>query len=140
MHRWPEDVVILLFQSVRELLFNAAKHAGTRMARVEVRFEAGRIRIDVEDEGVGFDPAQPYEEGAQSKGMGLFSIKERLSYLGGSLEIDSAPGCGSRFKLITPPISINTAISPIDDQSIVSVSIASSRAATVGSDRKISVI
>jgi CheY-like chemotaxis protein len=89
---------------------------------------------------VGFDPAQPYEEGAQSKGMGLFSIKERLSYLGGSLEIDSAPGRGSRFKLITPPISINTAISPIDDRSIVSVSIASSRAATVGSERKISVI
>ena len=52
----PEEVVILLFQSVRELLFNVAKHAGIRTARVEVRQEAGRIRVDVEDEGVGFDP------------------------------------------------------------------------------------
>jgi hypothetical protein len=68
--------------------------------------ENGRIRVDVEDEGVGFDPIQIKEEGTKSRGMGPFGIQERFSYFGGSMEIDSAPGRGSRFKLITPPISL----------------------------------
>jgi DNA-binding NarL/FixJ family response regulator/anti-sigma regulatory factor (Ser/Thr protein kinase) len=136
----PEDAVIMLFQSVRELLFNVAKHAGIRTARVEVRQEAGRIRVDVEDEGMGFDPIELKKEGSKSRGMGLLSIQERLSYLGGSMEIDSAPGRGSRFKLITPPISAETSVSPINKQSIVSVAIASQRATTVGLGKRIRVI
>jgi PAS domain S-box-containing protein len=136
----PEAVVILLFQSVRELLFNVAKHAGIRMARVEVMQEAGRIRVDVEDDGAGFDPVQLNGEGAKSRGMGLFSIQERLSYLGGSMEIDSAPGSGSRFTLITPPISMKTAVSPVAKQSIVSISMTSQLKAKVGSEKRIGVI
>jgi PAS domain S-box-containing protein len=136
----PEDVVLLLFQSVRELLFNVAKHAGIRTARVEVRQEAGRIRVDVEDEGVGFDPIHLKEEGTKSRGMGLFSIQERFGYLGGSMEIDSAPGHGSRFRLITPPISMEAAGSPTDKQSIVSIAIASRPAATAGLEKRIRVI
>ena len=136
----PEAVVILLFQSARELLFNVAKHAGVRTARVVVMQEADRIQVDVEDEGVGFDPVQLHGEGAKSRGMGLFSIQERLNYLGGSLEIDSAPGCGSRFKLITPQISMETDVSLIHEQSIVSIAIASQREATVGLEKKVRVI
>jgi len=136
----PEAVAILLFQSVRELLFNVAKHAGIRMARVEIKQEAGRIRVAVEDEGVGFDPVQLHGEGAKSRGMGLFSIQERLSYLGGSMEIDSAPGSGSRFTLITPPISTKTAVSPDARQSIVSISMASQLKDKVGSEKRIGVV
>lgn len=136
----PEEVIILLFQSVRELLFNAAKHAGVRTARVEIKQEAGRIRVDVEDEGVGFDPMQLIKEGAKSRGLGLFSIQERLSYLGGSLEIDSAPGRGSRFKLITPPLSMKRAVSAIRKQSIVSIAVVSQQEATVGLEKRVRVI
>jgi PAS domain S-box-containing protein len=136
----PEAVVILLFQSVRELLFNVAKHAGIRMARVEVLQESGRIRVYVEDEGVGFDPVQLNAQGAKSRGMGLFSIQERLGYLGGSMEIDSAPGRGSRFTLITPPISIKRADSHVAKQSIVSISMASQLKDKVGSEKRIGVI
>jgi PAS domain S-box-containing protein len=136
----PEEVTILLFQSVRELLFNVAKHAGVRTARVEIMQEASRIQIGVEDEGLGFDPTQLYKESFKSRGMGLFSIQERLNYLGGSMEIDSAPGRGSRFKLITPPISMKTAVTPVDKQSIVSISMASQLKAKVGSEKMIGVI
>ena len=134
-----EEVAILLFQSVRELLFNVAKACGHKNSRVEVMQEAGRIQVDVEDEGVGFDPIQLNGK-CQSKGMGLFGIQERLTYLGGSMEINSAPGRGSRFRLITPPLPMKTAVSPIAEQSIVSVSMASQLKAKAGSEKRIGVI
>jgi PAS domain S-box-containing protein len=136
----PEEVRILMFHSTRELLFNVVKHAGVKTARVEIVQEDSRIRVDVEDEGVGFDPIQLKREGTESRGLGLFSIQERLSYLGGSMEIDSAPGRGSRFTLITPPISMKTAISPIDQRLIVSISVASRREAAVGSEKRVRVV
>ena len=77
---------------------------------------------------------------AKGGGMGLFSIQERLMYLGGSMEIDSAPGRGSRFKLITPPISMKAAVSPTHEQSIVSIAMASQREATVGLEKSVRVI
>jgi len=99
----PEDISTLLFQSVRELLFNVAKHAGTRKATIGVAQLDGRIQVEVADEGVGFDPGQLSVHAAKSgSGLGLFSIRERLSYLGGTMEIDAAPGRGAKFTLITP--------------------------------------
>jgi PAS domain S-box-containing protein len=136
----PEEVVILLFQSVRELLFNTAKHAGVRTARVEVMQEAGRIRVLVEDEGRGFDPIQLTKEGAKSRGMGLFSIQERLSYLGGSMKIDSAPGRGSRFELTTPPISLEAGVSPIDKQPLISIALTSQKEVKGDSEKRLRVI
>jgi CheY-like chemotaxis protein/anti-sigma regulatory factor (Ser/Thr protein kinase) len=99
----PEEIRILLFQSVRELLFNVAKHSGMRQARIGITRLDGRIQVEVSDEGVGFDPGRigdfTNREGA---GMGLFGIRERLGYLGGTMEIDAAPGQGARFSLIAP--------------------------------------
>ena len=95
-------LLLLLFQAVRELLFNVVKHAEVRTARVEIDQSEGQIVIEVADDGAGFDRNQLHLGGAISNGIGLFGISERLSYLGGSMSIDSAPGKGSRFKLIVP--------------------------------------
>jgi PAS domain S-box-containing protein len=100
----PDGVNILLFHSVHELLLNVVKHAGTKKAVIEVTQDAGRIQIEVADEGVGFDINQIGSKDINSGGMGLFSIKERLNYLGGRMEIESISGKGSRFRLITPPV------------------------------------
>ncbi len=97
-----EEVVILLFQAARELLFNVVKHAGVKVARVEVGQSDGKITVTVQDNGVGFDPSRLRMEGGDSGGLGLLSITERLSYIGGYVEVDSAPGRGSRFKLVAP--------------------------------------
>jgi PAS domain S-box-containing protein len=97
-----EDVAILLFQAVRELLFNVAKHAGVKTARVEVCRADGQIQITVMDEGAGFDPSKVRPEGGLTGGLGLVSVRERLAFLGGRMEIDSAPGRGSRFSLVVP--------------------------------------
>jgi hypothetical protein len=98
------DVRILLFEAVRELLFNAVKHAG--IDRVDLNLALGTddtIRIQVSDDGVGFDPSGSLLDKNQAQaGLGLFSIQERLALFGGHLDIQSAPGTGSRFKLTLP--------------------------------------
>jgi CheY-like chemotaxis protein/anti-sigma regulatory factor (Ser/Thr protein kinase) len=98
------DVRILLFEGVRELLFNAVKHA--HVDRVDVNLALGpgdTIHIQVSDDGAGFDPsATLYDRNQPHAGLGLFSIHERLALLGGRLYIVSAPGTGSRFTLTLP--------------------------------------
>ncbi|MCE5279744.1 MAG: PAS domain S-box protein [Planctomycetaceae bacterium] len=98
----PEDMIILLFQSVKELLFNAVKHAHARSAHVHVRWSDSQIEVTVADEGAGFDPAALAAKAGKGGGFGLFSVRERLDLLGGKMEIDSLPGRGSRFKLVAP--------------------------------------
>jgi PAS domain S-box-containing protein len=104
----PEDAKILVFESVRELLFNAVKHSKVHSARVNINQANGtELQIAISDEGAGFDPRQlkpPGEEG----GFGLFSLRERMGLIGGRVEIDSAPGKGSRFTLIVPVREVST--------------------------------
>ncbi|HEU4682879.1 MAG TPA: ATP-binding protein [Nitrospira sp.] len=104
----PEDQVVLLFQSVRELLINSSKYAGTGAASVALELDDDRLRIQVRDEGAGFDAAAAAgasvwraANGLSSK-FGLFSIRERMQALGGSFNIDSSPGKGTTATLILP--------------------------------------
>src|SRR6185369_15133407 len=72
----PEAVQVLLFESVRELLFNTVKYAGIRSARVEVRATEGKeLRLVVSDAGRGFDPAGLKPAGQEGSGFGLFTIR-----------------------------------------------------------------
>jgi signal transduction histidine kinase/CheY-like chemotaxis protein len=98
------DVRILLFEAVRELLFNAVKHASIDRVDVDLTLGLGdTIHIQVSDDGVGFDPsATLHDKSQQQAGLGLFSIQERLALLGGHLDIQSAPGKGSRCTLTLP--------------------------------------
>ena len=101
----PEDQAMLLFQSVRELLINASKYAGSGAADVLLEYRDDQLRIRVRDEGVGFDvtaAAAATASGETSSKFGLFSIRERMQALGGSFEIESAPGEGVTATLILP--------------------------------------
>jgi signal transduction histidine kinase/ActR/RegA family two-component response regulator len=99
-----KDTRTLLFESVRELLFNAAKHAGIDRVTVDLSLDADdMLCITVEDKGIGFDPAGLVERAKDGKtGWGLFSIRERLALLGGRFDIESAQGRGTRFHLKAP--------------------------------------
>ncbi len=98
-----EDVKVLLFESVRELLFNAVKHAKVGSAGLNIRtLDEGLLRITVSDAGPGFDSGKLKQAGEAGAGFGLFSIRERLDLIGGMFEIHSAPGQGSRFMLTVP--------------------------------------
>ncbi len=99
----PEEQAVLLFQSVRELLINARKHGKTAEAFVRAEETAGELRIEVQDHGVGCTvpaegPTTEVTNGLSSK-FGLFSIRERMKALGGSFELESAPGQGTRAVL-----------------------------------------
>jgi signal transduction histidine kinase len=99
------DVKILLFQAVRELLINVAKHAQAHNARVSLKKGSNHIRICVEDDGIGFTHSGKDSSREKNKGFGLFSITERLEQLGGHLEIASKPDCGTHITLIAPLMS-----------------------------------
>jgi CheY-like chemotaxis protein len=99
-----KDVRTLLFESVRELLFNAVKYARTDRISLSLELDDDdRLRITVADRGVGFSPSRLDDRSKPGQvGWGLFRIRERLSLLGGSVEIDSAAGRGTRVQLIAP--------------------------------------
>jgi signal transduction histidine kinase/ActR/RegA family two-component response regulator len=96
----PESSTIasVLFRAVRELLLNIVKHAATDTAMVEARREGKWMRLIVTDNGIGFAPEDCVIEKANA-GFGLFGLTERIGYLGGRVEIQSAPGKGCRVVL-----------------------------------------
>ena len=98
----PEKQAVLLFQSVRELLMNCWKHAGTGQATVTMAWEAEVLRLEVQDQGIGFESAAAKTSTVLSSGFGLFNIQERMKALGGSLEVESAPGLRTSCILTLP--------------------------------------
>lgn len=99
-----EEVRFLLFECIRELLFNSLKHSGERQAALSIcRTDDGSIVVSVEDHGKGFQRREPSSKAGGVTAFGLFSIEQRLAHLGGSLEVDSAPGRGTRIRIVVPP-------------------------------------
>lgn len=97
-----ESTAILLFQSVRELLFNMVKHAKASKAAIFMKNDGSDLEIVVDDDGKGFDIANPDSHSNTKGGFGLFSIQERLGSQGGYMEIDSKVGQGTRITLVFP--------------------------------------
>lgn len=102
-----EDIGIILFRAVRELLHNVAKHAQAQNARITIHRDGSNIRVRVADDGVGFDPTEPDPNPNINGGFGLFDLRERLDYFGGRLDIDSGLGRGTRVTLVAPLASEN---------------------------------
>jgi PAS domain S-box-containing protein len=100
------DISVTLFLCVRELLFNTVKYSGVKSAALRMwrAPEDGMIRIEVSDQGAGFDVGVVRAREGTTGGFGLFNIRERLELLGGGLETKSTPGAGSRFTLWVPPL------------------------------------
>src|SRR5436190_2795657 len=109
-----KDVRTLIFESVRELLFNAVKHARVDRVALDLTLDADeRLCITVSDAGIGFDPAALDNRLKDAEvGWGLFSVRERVTLLGGRLDIESAPGRGTRFRLVAPRGSAQTDVGP----------------------------
>jgi len=93
---------VLLFRAVRELLFNVLKHSQASGARVCMRRAGEHLEVIVEDNGVGFTPDKLGASSGKMEGFGLFSIRERLNYFGGQMEIESTPGEVTRVILTIP--------------------------------------
>lgn len=96
-----EDVSAFVFRSIRELTFNVVKHAQADHLTVTLGQDDSRIVIEVIDDGIGFDP-ESINQGSSKGGYGLFSIKERLEYMGGEFSVDSDRTQGARIVLVVP--------------------------------------
>jgi len=95
-----QEAAVVLFNAARELLFNVVKHAGVDQARVILSETDGRVQLSVEDQGAGFDSARLAE--SSRAGFGLLNLRERLHFIGGEMQIQSAPGRGTRITLLAP--------------------------------------
>jgi CheY-like chemotaxis protein len=96
-----QPIRILLYKAIREMLFNIVKHAEVDHAFVAVTRKADHVEVVVQDHGKGFD-VEAVLDNKSGRGLGLFSIRERLNLLGGRLEVESTQGKGSRFRLVVP--------------------------------------
>ena len=96
-----EDLRIVLFQAIRELLVNVVKHARASRAKISMKYVRNNLQIVVQDDGSGFEPS-PDEHQGTAKGFGLFNIRERLHHLGAQIKIESSPGKGTKATLIIP--------------------------------------
>jgi len=97
-----EDISGFLFRSVRELLVNAVKHGKAQNIKVSLQWEEDKIKICVDDDGVGFELSQAGVSRDKKCGYGLFSIKEHLSHIGGYIDIKSKPNHGTQVVLVAP--------------------------------------
>ena len=96
------DVRVLVFQAVRELLVNAMKHSQASHIDVNMEKNDGYLYTTVEDDGIGFDTSQNNTQSKRTKGFGLFSIRERLHFIGGHMEVEAGKGSGTRVVLTVP--------------------------------------
>jgi signal transduction histidine kinase len=96
------EAEINLYRIVQEGLNNILKHSGATEARVVVERDETRVRLQIEDNGHGFDPSTAHANPDRAGGMGLSGIAERIRILGGRLDIQSSPGAGTQLKIELP--------------------------------------
>jgi signal transduction histidine kinase len=101
-----DDVRVLLFQAVNELLVNVVKHAQSKNVEVSIRREGANLKVEVGDDGLGFQMPHTEPHLRERCGFGLFSIRERLRPYGGVLEVQSEPGAGTHV-ILTVPLAID---------------------------------
>jgi signal transduction histidine kinase len=98
----PEHIRVSLFQAVRELLFNAVKHSGETEARVALSSCDGCLTVQVEDAGKDFDARVVQQKLERPSSFGLLSVRERVEFLGGRMEIETTLSGGACFRLMVP--------------------------------------
>jgi signal transduction histidine kinase len=97
----PRDVSLAIFRLAQEALHNSVKHSGGDHFCVHLKGESGALRLEVCDQGLGFDLA-----GAANKaGLGLVSMRERVQLLEGTLEIESKQNAGTRVRARIPLVA-----------------------------------
>lgn len=98
-----DEVRVLFLKAIREILVNIVKHAEARNVEIALRLEEDDIVVTITDDGIGFEmPAEPQFSLTGHHGLGLFTVRERLTHLNGHFSINSKPGQGTRITLTVP--------------------------------------
>jgi signal transduction histidine kinase len=102
--RLAPELETALFRVCQEAITNIAKHSEAETVLIQCLGREDRISIEIEDDGKGFSPESLPPPAARERGLGLLGMRERVELFGGTLELDSAPGQGTRIA-VTVPIS-----------------------------------
>lgn len=100
--RLPAQLETAVFRVVQEALTNVARHAQASSVLIQAARRHGRLTLEIEDDGTGFDPAARAAPTPDGSGWGLLGMRERVEMLGGELRIDSAPREGTHLALWVP--------------------------------------
>lgn len=102
--RLPAAIETAVFRIAQEAVTNAVRHgSGACTVRVHLQADGDHLRLQVTDDGAGFDPKATDTRSRQ--GLGLFSMQERSSQIGAVLTIDSSPGAGAKIELAVPLVA-----------------------------------
>ncbi len=102
--RLMPELETALFRVAQEAITNIAKHSGAETVLIQCLERDGRITIEIEDDGQGFSPESLPPPAARERGLGLLGMRERVELFGGTLELDSAPGRGTRIAVSVPAV------------------------------------
>lgn len=106
----PREAAAALYRVAQESIRNIERHSGARHVHITLLQRPDHVALDIEDDGQGFD----LQEAAERRpGMGLFAMRERLGLVDGTLEIDTAPGRGTRIHASVPTGTDHSAYLPL---------------------------
>jgi len=100
--RLPEHVEVAAFRIVQEAVSNSVRHAEPQHIRVKASTAEGVLRVEVVDDGIGFDLGEVSARTRTGEAVGLMGMRERAELLGGTLRVESAPGKGTRITAEIP--------------------------------------
>lgn len=100
--RLRPELETALFRVAQEAITNIAKHAGAETVLIQCLERDDGVAIEIEDDGKGFVPASLPPPAARERGLGLMGMRERVELFGGTIEVDSAPGQGTRVSVSVP--------------------------------------
>ncbi len=100
--RLPPDVEIVCFRVAQEAITNALRHANATRVVVELKRRRAELELIVQDDGVGFDVSSALKRAATGTSLGLLGMSERVVLVGGRVDIESAPGRGTRIQALVP--------------------------------------
>jgi signal transduction histidine kinase len=98
----PAAIEVTLLKTAQEVLVNVRKHSQAKCANLTLTYMEDEVILDVQDDGVGFDPSQAAAQARMGHGYGLLALRERASQLGGRLDVESAPGEGTTVVIALP--------------------------------------
>ncbi|MES9901593.1 MAG: cache domain-containing protein [Sedimenticola sp.] len=96
--RLAEDIEITLYRVAQEALTNIERHAGRCRVMLRLWLSANDVRLEIKDEGCGFEPMRP----PQNEGIGLHNMRERIELFGGKFSVQSQPDEGTTLKATLP--------------------------------------
>jgi signal transduction histidine kinase len=96
------DVQTAVYRVVQEALTNVMRHAHAEAVQIACAITGDSLTIEIEDDGVGFDPERVSRPRSTGEGLGLLGMRERLALLGGTIGIDATPGSGTRITVSVP--------------------------------------